>query len=160
MASQFKVMRAKMKEKNSAMPPAAVPALGFMLDVSRGRVPTMPSLFRLADRLRLLVIARKEGGGFLRPDKIILPRNEVRAGSAAPAEVVFKTGFFGLFGDGDRAGAHMTDARGDLDDVLGSYARHKRPEVPAVPLLHLARDNEAGIVLFGQFDIGIGLIVL
>lgn len=59
MASQFKVMRAKMKEKNSAMPhPAAVPALGFMLDVSRGRVPTMPSLFRLADRLRLLGFTR------------------------------------------------------------------------------------------------------
>lgn len=48
-------MRAKMKEKNSAMRPVpAVPALGFMLDVSRGRVPTMPSLFRLADRLHLL----------------------------------------------------------------------------------------------------------
>ena len=48
-----------MKEKNSAMPPpAAVPALGFMLDVSRGRVPTMPALFRLADRLRLLGFAQ------------------------------------------------------------------------------------------------------
>lgn len=37
-----------------AKPRSAVPVRGFMLDVSRGRVPTMPSLFALTDLLEKL----------------------------------------------------------------------------------------------------------
>ena len=113
------------------------------------------------ERLRFLVVAAQKGKRLFNADGVFLTGDEVRAGRAAPPEMVVEAGFFGLFRDGDPAGADMIDARGDVHDVFARNAAHERTEILAVPQFHPPRDGYARKRLFGMhLDIGIGFIVL